>query len=66
MFWKIVIMLAIVFVLTYDPKSKTLEKYVEVPQTPQEKHAHFQSVQFAVPQPNEDLGYKSRLGTIVA
>ena len=50
MFWKLVIMMAIVFVLTYDPKSKTLEKYVEVPHKPQEKHAHFQSVQFAIPQ----------------
>ena len=65
-FWKIVIMLAIVFVLTYDTKSGVIEKYVEVPQKPKEKHQHFQSVQFAVPQPAEDLGFKSKMGAIVA
>jgi len=31
MFWKIVFLLAIVFVLTYDPKSRTLEKLLVSP-----------------------------------
>jgi hypothetical protein len=48
--WNIVFLLAIVFVLTYDPKSRTLEKYVGVPTPPTEKSCqatHYQAVQFA-------------------
>jgi hypothetical protein len=37
MFWKIVFLLAIVFVLTYDPKSRTLEKFVGQPTPPTDK-----------------------------
>ena len=50
MFWKIVFLLAIVFVLTYDPKSRTLEKFVGQPTPPTDKsceHAHYEAVQFA-------------------
>lgn len=54
-FWTSVILLAIVFVLTYDPKSGTLERFVNAPspmhaasssRDPQCKHAHAQAVQF--------------------
>lgn len=53
-FWTAVILLAIVFVLTYDPKSRTLERFVNGPSAaageasrdPQCKHAHLQAVQF--------------------
>jgi hypothetical protein len=50
MFWKIVFLLAIVFVLTYDPKSRTLEKIVGQPTASTDKsceHAHYEAVQFA-------------------
>jgi hypothetical protein len=50
MFWNVVFLLAIVFVLTYDPKSRTLEKFVVQPTPPTQKsceNAHYQSVQFA-------------------
>jgi hypothetical protein len=39
-------MLAFVFVITYDPKSGTLNKYVEPPNA-QCKEGHYQEVQFA-------------------
>jgi hypothetical protein len=52
MFWKIVFLLAIVFVLTYDPSSRTLEKFVgqptAAPSTDKScEHAHYEAVQFA-------------------
>jgi len=48
--WKLIFLVAIVFVLTYDPKSRTLEKFVGQPTAPIQKScedAHYQSVQFA-------------------
>jgi hypothetical protein len=48
--WKLIFLIAIVFVLTYDPKSRTLEKFVGQPTAPTQKScedAHYQSVQFA-------------------
>jgi hypothetical protein len=52
-FWTSVILLVIVFVLTYDPKSRTLERFVNAPSAaqgpsrdPQCKHDHLQAVQF--------------------
>ena len=48
--WNIVFLLAIVFVLTYDPKSRTLEKYVGVPTPPTQRSCeptHYEAVQFA-------------------
>ena len=50
MFWKIVFLLAIVFVLTYDPNSRTLEKFIGQPTSPTDKsceNAHYEAVQFA-------------------
>jgi len=62
-----VILLGIIFVLTYDPKSKRIENFVEKPVAPpKDKYQHFQSVQFAVPQAAEEMGYKAKLGAIVA
>ena len=48
--WNIVFLLAIVFVLTYDPKSRTLEKYVGGPTPSTDKSCqstHYEAVQFA-------------------
>jgi len=48
--WNIVFLLAIVFVLTYDPKSRTLEKFVGQPTQPTQKSCeptHYEAVQFA-------------------
>lgn len=70
MLWKLILMLGIVFVLTYDPKSGTLEKYIEKPSTTSAQEncpgARFQSVQFAQPQPCEKQGFKSSLGAVIA
>jgi hypothetical protein len=48
--WNIVFLLAIVFVLTYDPKSRTLEKIVGQPTLPTQRSCeptHYEAVQFA-------------------
>ena len=48
--WNIVFLLAIVFVLTYDPKSRTLEKFVGQPTPSTQKSCeptHYEAVQFA-------------------
>ena len=48
--WKLIFLLAIVFVLTYDPKSRTLEKFVGQPTPPTQKsceNTHYEAVQFA-------------------
>jgi len=48
--WNLVFLLAIVFVLTYDPKSRTLEKFVGQPTPPTQKSCeptHYEAVQFA-------------------
>ena len=50
MIWKIVFLLAIVFVLTYDPKSRRLEKFVGQTTPSTEKSCqptHYEAVQFA-------------------
>ncbi len=50
MIWKVIFLLAIVFVLTYNPKSRTLEKFVGQPTPPTEKsceNTHYEAVQFA-------------------
>ena len=51
MLWKIFFLLSIVFVLTYDPKSRTLETFVGQPKTPSAnkscENAHYEAVQFA-------------------
>jgi hypothetical protein len=51
MLWKIFFLLSIVFVLTYDPKSRTLETFVGQPKTPSTnkscENAHYEAVQFA-------------------
>jgi len=47
MFWKIVFLLAIVFVLTYDPKSRTLEKFMIQPTTDKScENTHYEAIQF--------------------
>ena len=51
MLWTVIALLAIVFVLTYDPKSRTLEKYVDAKQAPTKtgnecEDPHYNAVQF--------------------
>lgn len=50
MFWTIVFLSAIVFVLTYDPRSRTLERFVSQETPPTQKScepAHYGAIQFA-------------------
>lgn len=73
--WTLVAFVAIVFVLTYDPQSRTLEKFMGQPVPPSKqqkaddeskncKHAHLQGIQFgqdyACP---KDM--KNRMGAII-
>jgi len=47
--WTTIMLLGIVFVLTYDPKSRTLEKIVESPARPVDRDSqqmYFQKLQF--------------------
>lgn len=44
--WLIIFLLAFVFVITYDPKSGTLNKYIEQPNASC-KDGHYQEIQFA-------------------
>ena len=65
--WNIVFLLAIVFVLTYDPKSKTLEKFVGQPTPPTEKSCqptHYEAVQFAQSPCECPPPGRARMGTI--
>ena len=48
--WDLMFLLAIVFVLTYDPKSRTLETFVGQPSPSTQKscqNTHYEAVQFA-------------------
>ena len=48
--WNLIFLLAIVFVLTYDPKSRTLETFIGQPSPSTDKsceNAHYEAVQFA-------------------
>ena len=51
MFWQLVFLLAFVFILTYDPKSGTLNHLVSEqkppPQNAECKESHYQEIQFA-------------------
>ncbi len=49
MLWKLVFALAIIFVLTYDPNSRTLERFMVQPTATPGREcqpAHFEAVQF--------------------
>lgn len=49
MFWNTIALLAVVFVLSYDPKSRTLEKFVETPARSTDRESqqmYFQHLQF--------------------
>jgi hypothetical protein len=51
MFWTVIVLIAVVFVLTYDPKSRTIERFVGHASTqesrdPDCKHSHLQEIQF--------------------
>jgi hypothetical protein len=66
--WNLVFLIAIVFVLTYDPKSRTLEKFVGQPVAPTQKSCedtHYQSVQFANSPYECPLPGKTQMGVIV-
>ncbi len=52
MFWQLVFLTAFIFIITYDPKSGTLNHLVDSKQQESEKNAeckegHYQEIQFA-------------------
>lgn len=65
--WKLLFLLAIVFVLTYNPKSRTLEKFVIQPTPPTDKsceNAHYEAVQFAQSPYDCPSSIKTNMGAI--
>ena len=65
--WNLVFLIAIVFVLTYDPKSRTLEKFVGQPTPPTQRSCedtHYQSVQFAQSPYECPLPGRTQMGVI--
>ena len=66
--WDLIFLLAIVFVLTYDPKSRTLEKYVAHPTPSTDKsceNAHYEAVQFAQTPYECPPAGKTRMGAVM-
>ena len=66
--WNIVFLLAIVFVLTYDPKSRTLEKFVGQPTPPTQRSCeptHYEAVQFAQSPYECPPPGRTRMGAVV-
>tara|TARA_B100001250_G_scaffold226282_1_gene194110 strand:+ start:2874 stop:3089 length:216 start_codon:yes stop_codon:yes gene_type:complete len=69
MFWQLIFLIGFVFVLTYDPKSGTLDHLVKEqkppPQNAECKEGHYQEIQFA------KMGYscpqqqKTQMGAII-
>jgi hypothetical protein len=67
--WKVLFLLAIVFVLSYDPNTKTIERFVGDPTPPTDKScqaAHFQAVQFAASPYQCPKETNVRMGAITA
>ena len=69
MLWKIFFLLSIVFVLTYDPKSRTLETFVGQPKTPSTnkscENAHYEAVQFALTPYECPTPGKTKMGAVM-
>jgi hypothetical protein len=49
MLWQILFALAVIFVLTYNPNSRTLETFINRPIDKSCEPSHFEAVQFAKP-----------------
>jgi hypothetical protein len=63
--WLLLIVLAFVFVISYDPKSGTLNKYVEYPPA-QCKEGHYQEIQFAQKGYQCPENNKTKMGAIIS
>ena len=74
-FWTLVALTAAVFVLTYDPKSRTIEKFIGQPNVPEHKtqegrdknckHTHLRALQFGQGGYNCPRDTKTKLGAIL-
>lgn len=63
--WFLLFLLAFIFIITYDPKSKTLEKYIPREPAPC-KDGHYNEIQFAqhgYECPSKD---KCKMGAIIS
>jgi hypothetical protein len=63
--WGLLFLLAFVFMITYDPKSGTLNKYIPIENAPC-KEGHYQEVQFGQKGYDCPQGETSKLGAIVS
>lgn len=59
--WQLAIIVAIIFIVTYDPKSGTLEKFLNSPEVEQPKDESCSSVDYMARHPDhcEDARYDS-------
>ena len=64
MLWTIVILLAFVFLITYDPKSRTLDQYVE-PKPKLCDSTHYQNIQFGETQKCPMADERTKMGAIL-
>ena len=62
--WILLFIAAFIFLITYDPKSGTLNKYVELPNAPC-KDGHYQEVQFAQKGYQCPSADKTHMGAII-
>ena len=69
--WGLLFLLFFVFMITYDPKSGTLNKYI--PNSPEEKkenapckHGHFNEIQFAQQGYECPSNDKTNMGAIIS
>ena len=66
-FWLIVFLIGIVFVLTYNPKSRTLEKIVQLPPREAECEAErYQRLQFIEAEHACTEKGKTKMGAIIS
>jgi hypothetical protein len=71
MFWTVVVLIAVVFVLTYDPRSRTIERFVGHPSAQDSsdaecKHTHLQKIQFGQEGLDCKKNSKTSMGAIIA
>lgn len=63
--WGLLFLLFFVFMITYDPKSGTLNKYIPI-QNAECKDGHYQEIQFAQPGYQCPEDERSKMGVIVS
>jgi hypothetical protein len=70
MFWQLIFLAAFVFIITYDPKSGTLNHLVDSKQQPAQnaecKEGHYQEIQFAQHGYECPIDKRTNMGAIIS